>query len=60
VLYDPTKDLAPIVNLVSGPMAIATDAGYPVNSMRELISAARAQPGKIRLRAPTKGERFSE
>jgi tripartite-type tricarboxylate transporter receptor subunit TctC len=53
--YDPAKDLAPIANLVSGPMVVATHSSHPIGSMRDLINAARAQPGKIHYAVPALG-----
>ena len=45
--YDPEKDFVPITNVVSGPQVIVVPAASPYKSVRELIDAAKAQPGKF-------------
>jgi tripartite-type tricarboxylate transporter receptor subunit TctC len=46
--YDSLKDFAPVALFGSGPYALVVNAQkLPVNSVRELIAAAKAQPGKI-------------
>jgi tripartite-type tricarboxylate transporter receptor subunit TctC len=45
--YDPTKDFVPISMINITPMAIITYPGLGVNSLKDLIALARAQPGKI-------------
>ena len=45
--YDSTKDFAPISMINITPMAIITYPGLGVNSLKDLIALARAQPGKI-------------
>jgi tripartite-type tricarboxylate transporter receptor subunit TctC len=45
--YDPVKDFVPITNAVSGPQVLAVPANSPYKSVKELIDAARAQPGKL-------------
>jgi len=46
--YDTLKDFAPIALVGAGPYALVVNAQrLPVASVRELIAAARAQPGKI-------------
>jgi tripartite-type tricarboxylate transporter receptor subunit TctC len=46
--YDSLKDFAPIALFGSGPYALVVNAQQlPVSSVRELIAAAKAKPGKI-------------
>lgn len=46
--YDSLKDFAPVALFGSGPYALVVNAQrLPVASVRELIAAARARPGKI-------------
>ena len=45
--YDPEKDFVPVTNVVSGPQVLAVPAQSPYKSVKELIDAARAQPGKL-------------
>jgi len=46
--YDSLKDFTPIAMVASGPYALVVNPQQlPVSSVRELIAAAKAQPGKI-------------
>jgi len=45
--YDPLKDLAPISIIASNGMALAVNKDLPINSVRELIDYAKANPGKL-------------
>ena len=45
--YDPVKDFAPIVNVNVGPNILVVTAGLPVKSVKELITYARANPGRL-------------
>ncbi len=45
--YDTLRDLAPVIQLVSTPNALVVHPSLPVNSVRELISLARARPDQI-------------
>ena len=45
--YDALKDFAPVARVASGPYALVVNSQFPVNSVLELMSAAKAQPGKI-------------
>ena len=47
VNYDPFKDFAPVSNAANLPMVIVTSPQTPLNSMRELIAAAKAKPGEL-------------
>ena len=46
--YDALKDFVPIVLIASGPYVLVVNVQQlPVGSVRELIAAAKAQPGRI-------------
>ena len=45
--YDPEKDFVPITNVVSGPQVLAVPANSPYKTVKDLIDAARAAPGKL-------------
>src|SRR2546425_9532142 len=45
--YDPERDFVPVTNVVSGPQVLAVPASSPYKSVKELIDAARANPGKL-------------
>lgn len=45
--YDALKDFEPVALVASGPYVLVVNPELRVNSVRELIAAAKAQPGKI-------------
>jgi tripartite-type tricarboxylate transporter receptor subunit TctC len=45
--YDARKDFAPVVQLTEAPSVITTGPRSPYRSLTDLVSAARADPGKI-------------
>src|SRR2546426_4298762 len=45
--YNPEKDFVPVTNVVSGPQVLAVPASSPYKSVKALIDAARASPGKL-------------
>jgi succinate dehydrogenase cytochrome b556 subunit len=45
--YDPEKDFVPVTMAVSGPQVLVVAANSPYKSVKELIDAAKAQPGKL-------------
>jgi tripartite-type tricarboxylate transporter receptor subunit TctC len=45
--YDVERDFVPVSLIVSVPQLIAVNPGSPIKSMRELVAAARASPGKL-------------
>ena len=45
--YEPLKDFEPVALVASGPYVLVVNPQLPVNSVRELIAAAKAQPGRI-------------
>ncbi len=45
--YDPEKDFVPVTNVVSGPQVLVVNASSTYKSVKELIAAAKAQPGRL-------------
>lgn len=45
--FDPVKDLMPIVNVASGPMAIVVSPSVPAKNISELIALAKSKPGNL-------------
>ena len=46
--YDPVKDLAPVSLVVKVPNILTVHPGLPYRNVRDLIAAAKKDPGKIR------------
>lgn len=53
--YDPFRDFAPISNVAVLPMVVVTSPSTKINTLQELLSAARAKPGAITYGAPGHG-----
>lgn len=47
VKYDALKDLAPIGVAATSPFVLIANPKLPINSMAELVAAARKEPGKL-------------
>jgi tripartite-type tricarboxylate transporter receptor subunit TctC len=47
VPYDPFKDFEPVVLLVTSPVLAATNNNLGINTIKELVAAAKASPGKL-------------
>ena len=45
--YDPLKDLVPVSIMVESPMLLVVPASSPLNSVADLIAAAKAKPGAV-------------
>ena len=45
--YDPSKDFAPVTMLVTTPNVVVVHPSLPVKSFSELLTLARAHPGKL-------------
>jgi tripartite-type tricarboxylate transporter receptor subunit TctC len=45
--FDPVKDYAPVVLVSSSVFALVVGPGLQVKTLKELIAAAKAQPGKL-------------
>jgi tripartite-type tricarboxylate transporter receptor subunit TctC len=46
-LYDPVKDLDPIASVVVNYLSIAVHPSVPAQTLKELVSYAKANPGKL-------------
>jgi len=53
--YDPEKTFEPVIMLSDAPMLIVVNIQSPINSVKELIAAARAKPGSITFGSPGTG-----
>ena len=45
--YDPDRDFVPVTNVVSGPQVLVVPASSPYRTVKHLIDAARANPGRL-------------
>jgi tripartite-type tricarboxylate transporter receptor subunit TctC len=45
--YDPEKDFVAVTNVVSGPQVVAVPATSPYKTVKDLIEALKASPGKL-------------
>ena len=45
--YDPIKAFTPVAILASGPNVLVVNPGLPVNSVKELLAAAKEKPGQL-------------
>ena len=50
---DPLRDFAPLAVVVDTPMSLVVPPNSPFNSVRELVAAAKAQPGRFNYGAGT-------
>jgi len=45
--YNPDTDFAPVSLVATGPLIVTVTPGFAVNSLRELIAYAKANPGRL-------------
>ena len=45
--YDPIKDFTPIANIMRIPVVIVADPKLPVKTLQDLVTYAKANPGKV-------------
>ena len=45
--YDPAKDLAPIILANESPIVLVVNPKLPIKSLKDLVTAAKAKPGKM-------------
>ena len=45
--YNPTKDFVPVALVARAPLFLAANTGLPAGSLKEFVSYAKANPGKI-------------
>jgi tripartite-type tricarboxylate transporter receptor subunit TctC len=53
--FDPLKDFAPIAMISSQPLILVVDAKSPYKTLKELVDAAKANPGKINMASSSNG-----
>ena len=53
--YDPIKDFAPITLVASTPSVLMLNPSVAANSVKELISLAKAKPGQLNFGSPGNG-----
>ncbi|HEX2825034.1 MAG TPA: tripartite tricarboxylate transporter substrate binding protein [Burkholderiales bacterium] len=53
--YDPVKDLAPITQTSSQPMIVVLHPSVAINSVKELVAYAKAQPNKLNFSSSSTG-----
>ena len=47
VPYDPIQDFTPITLLATAPQVLVLNPAFPAKTLKELIAAAKVQPGKL-------------
>jgi tripartite-type tricarboxylate transporter receptor subunit TctC len=47
LIFDPVKDFAPVLGIAAAPVVIAVNASSPYHTLKDLVQAARARPGKL-------------
>ena len=45
--YDPQKDFAPVILMMTSPMIVVTHPSLPVKSVKDIVALAKARPGAI-------------
>lgn len=55
IKVNPLKDFIPITEVVDIPSALVTNASFPVNTVAELITYLKANPGKFNYASPGSG-----
>ena len=53
--YDPVKDFAPVVPLAIGSLALVVHPSLNVKTVNELVTLAKANPGKLNYASPGNG-----
>jgi tripartite-type tricarboxylate transporter receptor subunit TctC len=53
--FDPLKDFAGVTQVASVPFILIASPSFEVKSLKELIAAAKAQPGKLNFASPGLG-----
>lgn len=53
--YDPLKDFLPVSNVVISPLVFVAHPSFTASTMRQLVDAATANPGKLDLAIPGRG-----
>lgn len=45
--YDPQKDFAPVILMMTSPMILVTHPSLPVRSVKDIVALARVKPGAL-------------
>ena len=53
--YDPNKDVIPVTRFANSPLLLLTHPGSGLNSVKDLIEKAKAEPGKLAFGSPGVG-----
>jgi tripartite-type tricarboxylate transporter receptor subunit TctC len=53
--FDPLKDFAPIALVSSQPLIVVVSAASPYKTLRDLVEAAKANPGKVNMASAGNG-----
>jgi tripartite-type tricarboxylate transporter receptor subunit TctC len=53
--FDPLKDFAPIALVSSQPLILVVNTASPYKSLKDLVDAARASPGKLNMASSSNG-----
>jgi tripartite-type tricarboxylate transporter receptor subunit TctC len=53
--FDPMKDFAPIALVSSQPLIVVVSSTSPYRTLKDLVDAARASPGKLNMASPGNG-----
>lgn len=53
--YDYEKDFVPIIMVSDAPMLVVVNLQSPINSLKDLVAAARAKPGAVTFGSPGAG-----
>lgn len=53
--YDPVRDFTPLIQLTAQPNIVVVSAASPLQSVKDLIAAARARPGELTYASPGAG-----
>jgi tripartite-type tricarboxylate transporter receptor subunit TctC len=53
--YDPYKDLIPVTRIAIAPLLLLTHPGSGLNSVKDVIAQAKADPGKLAFGSPGHG-----
>jgi hypothetical protein len=56
IAYDPVRDFTPISLYTTSQLVLVVNAGSPVKSVKDLIAAAKASPGRFTFGSPGTGK----
>jgi len=53
--YDVSKDFAPVSMVVSSPLVLVRNPGFPARTVKEIVAQAKAHPGAVSYGSPGNG-----